>query len=107
MERTRMLEKKGMIYDPITWHQISDEYCPNAQNTPESLSVLSDNMGALDLVMIQGFKPWAINRSEDQAVVSAAWVGLQSKQRRKDNKQTNKQGGLREQYVTNLKNKFV
>ncbi len=56
-----MLEKKGMIYDPITWHQISDEYCPNAQNTPESLSVLSDNMGALDLVMIQGFKPWAIN----------------------------------------------
>jgi hypothetical protein len=102
-----MLEKKGMIYDPIAWHQISDEYCPNAQNTPESLSVLSDNMGALDLVMIQGFKPWAINRSEDQAVVSAAWVGLQSKQRRKDNKQTNKQGGLREQYVTNLKNKFV
>jgi hypothetical protein len=66
---------------------------------------LSDNMGALDLVMIQGFKPWAINWREDQAVVSAAWV--RSKQKRKDNKQTNKQGGLREQYVTNLKNKFV
>ncbi len=78
MVRTRVLEKKGTIYDPITWHQISDECCPNAQNTPESLSVLSDNMGALDLVVIQG----------DQAVVSAALVGLQSKQKRKDNKQT-------------------
>ncbi len=31
MERTRVLEKKGMIYDPTTQHQISDEYCPNAQ----------------------------------------------------------------------------
>jgi len=61
MEQTRVLEKKAMTYDPINWHQISDEYSPNAQNTPESLSVLSDNMGALGLVMIQGFKPWAIN----------------------------------------------
>ncbi len=90
MEQIRVLEKKGRIYDPTTQHHISDEYCPNAQN--EWLQRVFQFCRTTWVLWIW---LWSKDSTHGPSIEEkikqlsqAAWVGLQSKQKRQDNKQT-------------------